>query len=707
MPPSMAGMTTLLPNMPSYNMGGIMSQPQHPQQQPQQPEQSPEMQALMKQLLMGKMSGVGIAAPAPTVDKKDAYNIVDMKRPAKKLVFAELNPDAYEELRRDFEVVASMNLLDDDNIMNTLLLNTPGMLDNRLYCFGAMVTAYKHKYEELVRKYPSVGSYIEFVLGLYILHENGTLDSLIDRKMYKTPDNTMPSMFAFSVRKKRKVTRTDENELSSSSVNSKCMRTSTDDGSNNATDSYSVYEVLNESEKLKYHPFHSLLSHFKGLKMFELGKFTDTCVPSDFSVLFASGQFGPLNVFDKHGDKDNRKTKIGLKVNYSKPIVCMSTYRFVGPLRYIMYHIRHLDSLSDALLAALDMSVATDGHRLGQKHEEDWFKINDKTRHKTPYNMEKDERDDHVFSLVWSTLVYAQENDDLQTKSFTNTMVIMDDKLKIPQNIVNACESLNDETRIDYIKMILEWEKMYYPGQELSFNLEKETKLLENKRQRELKFQQQNEHMSSVKSRQMDQNLKGPKHQMASSHMNGELAVPPGDNSPYHMMNSQQQQQQRQFQQYQMYMQQQQQHGNQGGMPAFIAPQMNMPGNGMPMYYPQQHQSQRGANPAIMPSMNNESNVAGAESSLGKPEATKMTGQTGGGNSAAFSMKNVANTAVIEELPADSEQVKGAGIGGGNSNGPSSEGGEQFDENSMDGGNNVDGADPEKNQDDENSSNSD
>lgn len=229
--------------------------------------------------------------------------------------------EAKNELRRDFNILQNMSLLEgecynsdpNENDLSMYLsnayifFNKKGSIDNRTIVW-VLYALYSSKYEEYFKKYPSLPNFIYFVCTILVTKGNNELKMYVNNKErpaigYASTSN----LFHFNKNVKGELVH-NKTSFKSTTIDNKTKR-------NKSKWDKTVHPIFN-LEFVKSHQ-----------NLFNIGKYMDVCVPQDFAPLFISFDVRPVT---RLGKNKARVQSRGLVVDFRKPIICDLGSRSMG-----------------------------------------------------------------------------------------------------------------------------------------------------------------------------------------------------------------------------------------------------------------------------------------------------------------------------------------------------------------------------------------
>lgn len=309
------------------------------------------------------------------------------------------------ELRKDFELVKNMTLLDDDEMMHDLLRNRAAFVTPQ-FKVALLSAYYKEKYPDLFAKYDSLCVYLEFVLCKIINSSEASLKSACASRAVRLPNSSGSSEFLKLFKRKRGAVISDESNLDKK-----------------------------KSKSIK-HPFLLTSEYTSQPILFSIGKCCEYVVPSEFAELFAHIQYEIVTRLSTANRKDAVK---GLKITFSKPIICLLVPKTVTTYTFIS--LEHLSSLGTILSDMTSLGKLDDTFAFGTKLSMQVENImTNKIEAKT-----NDQKFDNGFyvTIITGMQVCKLFNKTLSSKTYSNVVYC------IPENKLSNSELENCQLYIE------------------------------------------------------------------------------------------------------------------------------------------------------------------------------------------------------------------------------------------------------------------
>lgn len=231
-----------------------------------------------------------------------------------------------DELLKDFEEIKRMTLLDDDEEMYNLLMNSPSMEQNKKFLISFLCMRYKEKYSELFEKYDSLSVYLEFVIQKIVSSNEMQLKNACVSRTVRVPSSGGSTTFTNLFKMRKRGTPASDNLC--------------------AIPAKKVQKIP--------HPFLSTNIYTSKPILFNIGKCTEYVAPSQFATLFIHAQYCEISKLNA-GKKDMFE---GLRISFSKPVTCLivtkevSSFTFASlehltPLGVVLENMTGLGKLDD------------------------------------------------------------------------------------------------------------------------------------------------------------------------------------------------------------------------------------------------------------------------------------------------------------------------------------------------------------------------
>lgn len=240
-----------------------------------------------------------------------------------------------EELRMDFDDFKRMTLIDDYEILDNLF-SYSNQFNNSKIAASMIISLYRNKYKDLFERYPSLSSYMLFVIIIII--ENSYEGFLKIFKGLKTenrlaikPQTARTSKFSLIYRK-RKLETTD---------NTTATGADNDDG---------VGPSKIDKVAKREHPFFSTNFYVKYNILFNIGELSKHLLPSEFAIFTIRLKKTQIKTYGQ-----NQRMVPGIISNFNVPILFTITKRVNKGNEY--YNMEHSDRLTDYFKAAFDKDM--------------------------------------------------------------------------------------------------------------------------------------------------------------------------------------------------------------------------------------------------------------------------------------------------------------------------------------------------------------
>lgn len=317
---------------------------------------------------------------------------------------------SYEALANDFSKITKMNLLDDDNMLYTLMVRHVAF-DNKQYCFGALANLYRERYSDLYSKYDSLSVYIEYCLSTIIFTSESKLRSACITNAVRLPNSGNFAGFSKIMRNKRKLETTD-----GSTLDAKISRRS------------------NNKQTMPRHPFYDSTFYKMKQILFSIGKCTEYCIPAEFSSLSFMSAQSTLNKLDKTTTTPYQ----GLKLTFPKPLVCILNTRDCKNFTFI--DMEHMSNLAIILNEMTGKAVSPTSFSFGTKQKMEIINIADGRTMEKSYT-------DFTMTLVHNMSIFQLMNNSLVGKSYSSYLYRLDDSSKIDERSLEQCQKLIDQNQ--------------------------------------------------------------------------------------------------------------------------------------------------------------------------------------------------------------------------------------------------------------------
>lgn len=305
------------------------------------------------------------------------------------------------ELMRDYETFKSMTLLDDEEILYNLYLNSPAFTTSK-FKVSILCAYYKEKYADLVAKYDSVLVYLEFVLSKIIYSSEASLKDACASRTIRLPKSGGTSDFLrmFGC-KKRGAVRTDAES-----------------------------PAIKRAKQVT-HPFLKTDEYKMQPILYNIGKCSDYAIPSEFAELFAHAQYESVTRITGGNKKE---IMMGLKVTFTKPIVCILVSKSVASFTFIS--LEHLSTFGNLLSNMTSLGKLEDTFAFGAKQS-----MQIETVNTGRIETKTDQKFDHGFfiAIINTMQVCKLSNKTLSSKTYSNVVYSLTENT-LSDSELNNCQ---------------------------------------------------------------------------------------------------------------------------------------------------------------------------------------------------------------------------------------------------------------------------
>ncbi|AYP97909.1 GrBNV gp06-like protein-like protein [Mauternbach virus] len=438
---------SMSPHMPSAAFYQVPQQlmshlQQHQQQQPQQQQHSPQQNLQLSTLseqvqhmpqVMNNTSAfpmpqtayvnnlIASTATSNSTPNPNQFDVVNMTYDDFKSEKTFLSEETYKTLADDFSQITKMNLIDDidPDLLYTLYVRHSAFIYNEYY-FGLLSNLYRKRYNTLYDKYPSLSVYVEFCLATIIFKSEEMFRNHCISKTLKIPTSGNATGF-------NKLIRTNLKRPTST---------------NNAKDEPQV-----KKNNLSKHPFFNTSVYKAKQILFSIGKCTDHCIPADFASLLFTVTKGVV----KKMDGKIAHPYEGLKVTFTKPVLCLLSDRKVKDFKYS--YLEHLSQLDYLLTKMIGKSILNSQFQLGKKQKLGALylssgKFEDLDKVSSGYLM----------TLVNNLSLFQMGNNAMMCKTYSDLVFNLDDQTQINDDNMTICEQLIEKNKEDSDEIIRQYE---------------------------------------------------------------------------------------------------------------------------------------------------------------------------------------------------------------------------------------------------------
>lgn len=243
-----------------------------------------------------------------------------------------------EELRMDFDDFKRMTLVDDYEILDNLF-SYSNQFNNSKIAASMIISLYRNKYKDLFERYPSLSSYLLFVVIIII--ENSYEGFLKIFKGLKT-ENRLAI--------KAQITRTSKFSLIYRKRKLETTSTADDATSNNNNDDGGAGPSKIDKVAKREHPFFSTNFYVKYNILFNIGEISKHLLPSEFAIFTIRLKKTQIKTYGQ-----NQRMVPGIISNFNVPILFTITKRINKGNEY--YNMEHSDRLNDYFKLAFDKDM--------------------------------------------------------------------------------------------------------------------------------------------------------------------------------------------------------------------------------------------------------------------------------------------------------------------------------------------------------------
>lgn len=320
---------------------------------------------------------------------RDVCDMVNVKS-----MYDSVSTEIKNELDDDLKIISGITLLDDEDILDSLFLMSPGFKD-KVYAYTTLRSIYTEKYP-IFDKYRSVLSWLNFCLAALVFggrnNETGSgLAFLTNITQTQSPVIMSKSMMARVVRRRKAAGATDDE----SAPLAKQPR-------------------VNEIK----HPFFETSLYKTTREAFEIGKMLRYCFPTEFGVLTLTAT--PAQVTKYKTGLEDRETVNGIRGVFAKPLIGSLQTREVKNNQF--YHILDIKAVGDVIAAMCGKEPESDVLSVGKR--KDMRTLDLQTGMEFP--KERLNRVGYEFVVFNNFNAYATTGGTVQIKSYTNAIYRLD-----------------------------------------------------------------------------------------------------------------------------------------------------------------------------------------------------------------------------------------------------------------------------------------
>ncbi|XP_076282840.1 uncharacterized protein LOC143210144 [Lasioglossum baleicum] len=208
-----------------------------------------------------------------------------------------LNEAKRNVLKADLAKIEAMTLLDNADYMYTLYMYSPIMSTPKL-CIQLLCNMYQTKYEDLMNEYPSLNTWLTFVISMIVCGREEQLRETCLPMPTLVPRVISPALRLRSVK---------GNTISSTAAIA----------NNNRNRHDIIVACIQKLKDRKNHPLLCLEFYKQKTVLFNIGKLIAQCVPAEFAVLYAV--ITPSAVTNT--DKNDQSKNIGSRGTFTRVVI--------------------------------------------------------------------------------------------------------------------------------------------------------------------------------------------------------------------------------------------------------------------------------------------------------------------------------------------------------------------------------------------------
>lgn len=403
---------------------GQVSMPPMPNQQLQMPPMPSQQlqQAMMQQqpYIIGQTANSHFMTTFRQSMGSNSKNIVaeDLDEKKIKLQNEVIGNFTTNELRKDYETVKGMNVVDSIDDLDCLFLSSPSLV-NKGYKLKLIAQLYYEKYPEIYAKYPSMHVYTTYCLSMIIFNNISYLKHSCETRTVRVP--MLGSSFKLTrSQRKRKHEDCDDSQ-----------------------------KTLPGGKTSKFtHPFLEHEAYKSCELLYNLGKCTDICQPSEFAILFTDTTIGKLNKMESN----NPLQYTGIRITFTMPIVCIVKSR--KNKDFIFNSVEHLKNVGDFLSSLTSLMCAPDTFSWGNKRSLKCRDIVENTI--SDVDLKKTYDNGFAFVIVSSLNCFQLSNKTLSARTYSDSVYFISSNIVDGiESVLKDCESVNND-QCDKLQAILE-----------------------------------------------------------------------------------------------------------------------------------------------------------------------------------------------------------------------------------------------------------
>lgn len=320
-------------------------------------------------------------------------------------------------LEEDLRRLERMTLIDERDILDSMHLMSSAF-DRPAYLYSALRSLYEEKYEELIERYRSVRSWLNYCLAVLVFQDSGV--AFLERQNVRSGPVVMSKISLARMVRRRKMDACDE---SSSSPAAK---------------------RANLETKLRVgHPFFKCRAWSRVPQAFEVGKMLKFCFPTEFGLLTMNAV--PGSVVKYKTGFDDREKMDGIRGQFSKPLIGSLQSREVKSNSF--YHILDIQLVGDVVASMCGLELENDVMSMGRRKDMRTF---DLSRGDVDFPRERLNSPGYEFVVLNAFSAYATAGGLVQIKTYVNNIYRLDGEMAdLPESTIASCQRVVDDNRDD------------------------------------------------------------------------------------------------------------------------------------------------------------------------------------------------------------------------------------------------------------------
>ena len=390
---TMPGMPTMMPMassttsnmvMPGYNLnesgGGVsLHQPSIPMPTNSGNTNAGGINAMLQNaFLMSNMNGNNQASTTSSVIPLTITKTQDEA----------IDENHIKVLQKDFDELSKMTLIDSEEYLYNLFIRKDAFNQQNYMC-NLLFRLYQEKYSHLFSKYRGIGNWLLFCLTMMIYK---TENNLKLECRYSNSSNLMLGNHPSFLLKSRK----------RNSNNQNFIRT----------------EKVKKAKIVVKHPLLLESYYIEHENLFNIGFMSRYCIPSDFAIMHMhTSQSNVVKIITKM----DKRTVMGLKGSFSKPVVCAMEHREIK--QYKFYNASNMEDVTDVISKMTNLQIEFNMFNFGIKEQKKIYNITKDSTQMSTLPNDKDLKDTSCyFALIANFQCVCKTSKFIDIRAYVDTL---------------------------------------------------------------------------------------------------------------------------------------------------------------------------------------------------------------------------------------------------------------------------------------------